>query len=172
MKKKITLFTNDSSLAKEMEQYLIAAKIPYNREITANDPKITTGSPMFHIFSGEGGFKTFKYLYSPRTNIDDYTQKYKKHLSMKKNYKIDNELENGSNYLFYDPIPYDSETGLDMEKLKEAVTVYFEDSAETGISEVEKVTGDAEKGFVIIVCVDPELDGLIEELKLIEIPYE
>lgn len=88
---------------------------------------------------------------------------------MKKYYKIENEFEPDSNNLPYEPIPYDSETGLDMEKLKEAVTIYFEDSAETGISEVEKITGDAENGFVIIVCVDPDVDGLIEELKLLEI---
>ena len=83
---------------------------------------------------------------------------------MKKNYKIDGDFDFDENV-----IPYDDENGLAWEKLQEAVTAYFEDSAETGISELESWCDDPEKGFVVTVCVDPELDGLIEELKLIEI---
>jgi hypothetical protein len=76
-KKLITLFTDDSPLAKEMEQYLIDAKIPYNREVTDDEPKITTGKPMYHTFGGKNGLKHFKYHYSPRLSLDEYIIKFK-----------------------------------------------------------------------------------------------
>ena len=84
---------------------------------------------------------------------------------MKKPYKLVDEWGEEGDIL----IPYDDENGLDKEKLEEAVIDFFVDSAETGMSELESWSGDAEKGFTVVVCVDPELDGLIEEVYLKEI---
>jgi hypothetical protein len=84
---------------------------------------------------------------------------------MKKLYKIDGDGTGCCDVI----IPWTDQVGLHQEKLKEAVTVYFEDSFETGEVDVEQVLGDAANGFVVIACVDPDLDGLIEELKLVEI---
>ena len=92
---------------------------------------------------------------------------------MKKMYKlVDYWKEESDNPVH---IPYDDENGLDMKILHEAVNEFFENSSETfgktdqDIAYVEELKGDAENGFTVIVCVDPELDGLIEEIYLKEI---